>query len=407
MIENIDRLSYKDKLFMIHNPNCFSLPTISTIHFNREKWMEEIEVHLHPDVIKNMINAGNSICSIPVISSIIKGKLPSFIEDKVTNKMVEVAYMPCETRENISDIISVFGYVLRLIDSSNVPYLEEYKRSIVKYVFDRLLPWKLQAHEIYVRTNTSTITADKILQEYSMNTLRWLFKEMIVYKYSYEKISVVLYQICKYLDRDEKSTFLKVMATCMNILYNYDFDKLMDTTVNLLKESVDALTIINNINEINSTEISHIILTSAKDMIEHNYERNKISTRINNGGLCVGDDVFDNGAISASRLLIELDMINEDRIKDYIGENKNITFTIPENDIGYLRLKQQLPICKVMTREDGFYTLSRYEDKSYLLFKIIGDSKCYGISFPSEFGGQRKVVMFDIPTQYEYVMSMT
>jgi hypothetical protein len=60
-----------------------------------------------------------------------------------------------------------------------------------------------------------------------------------------------------------------------------------------------------------------------------------------------------------------------------------------------------------MTKEDGFYTLTRYEDKSYLLFKIMGDSKCYGISFPSEYGGGRKVVMFNMPTDYEYAMSMT
>lgn len=406
MIENIDRLSCEDKLFMIHNPKCFSLPTSSTISFNRETWMKDIELKLHPEVINKAIIDRNTICDISTISYVTRGKMPDYIENSVTKRLVQIVDMPCETKENINDILSMFGFVLNVINDS-LRDSKEYKIGVVKYFFLRLFLWKLQAHEIYVNTTTDIAPGDKLLKEYYFKTLRWLIPEMMCYKSSYDKIAVVLYQICKYLYIDEKSSQLKILADSVCTVHSHlEYEELMGKTAMLLKEQVDALSVINNIADRNATNMTEIIIDSAKRKIEDNYEKNKISSKLNNGGLCIGDNVFDNGFMLSSKLLMELEMLSEDRLKDYIGENKYTTFEIPENDIGYLKLREKLPICKIMTKDDGFHTLTRYEDKSYLLFKIIGDPKCYGISFPSDFGGGRKVVVFDVPTNYEYVLSM-
>ena len=407
MIENIDRLSSSDKLFMIHNPKSFSLPTISTINFNREKWMEEIELKLHPDVINKVIIDHNIICDISSISYVTRGKVSSDIEDVVTKKIIEISDMACETKENINDIFSMFGYVLKVIDENFIQTPNQYKKDVVEYFLCRLFMHKLQAHEIYEKTITDIAPGDNLLREYCSHTLRWLIKEILSSNLSYDKASVILYQICKYLTLDEKSSNLKILVNLACIIHPYlEFEDLMNSTVTLLKERIDALTAINKISVDEVSEMSKLIISNAKRTIENNYEKNKVSSKLNNGGLCVGDNVFDDGVIIASKLLMELDMLSAENLKDYIGENKITSFGIPENDIGYLRLREKLPICKVLTKESGFYTLTRYENTSYLLFKIVGDSKCYGISFPSEFGGGRKVVVFDIPTNYEYVMTM-
>lgn len=405
MIENIDRLSPDDKLYMIDNMKSFSLPTISTINFNREKWLEEIELKLHPDATKKLRIQYNATCDISAISYVTRGKISNnYIEDIVTKLISEIVDMSCETKENIIDIISMFGHIIKII-KDNIPYEKEYTKDLIKYFFFRLLPFKLRAHEILVKTTTDNIPNDKILQEFYLKTLSWIIQEMSYNKSSYEKMSLLIYLICKYLDLKIKSSQLKILVESMSILYNYEFEDLMNKTVLLLKESVDSLTIINSINDDEISLMSNTLITNGKRQIENNYEKNKVSSRINNGGLCVGDNVFDDD-INVSRLLIELDMLSEDRLKDYIGENRCTSFSIPENDIGYLKSEEKLPICKVLTKENGFYTLTRYENKSYLLFKTMGDSKCYGISFPSEFGGKRKVVVFDVPTNYEYVLSM-
>lgn len=406
MIENIDRLSYEDKLFMIHNPKCFSLPTASTIGFKRDTWMEEIEVRLHPDVINNMIKDCNNVCGLSTVSYVTRGKMPDYIENSVTNKMMQIVDMPCETKENITDILSMVGYILNVINDSLRDY-KEYKLGVVKYFLERLLMWKLQAHEIYVKTNTDVIPNDTLLKDYYLKTLRYLILELTSHRSTYEKASVVLYQICKYLNMDSKSSQLKILADMISTVHPYlEYEELMGATALLLNETIDSLAAINNITDENATNISTMLISNTKRSIEDNYEKNKVSAKLNNGGLCVGDNVFDDGVIMASKLLMELEMLSEDRLKDYIGENKIPSFIIPENDIGYIRLKEKLPICKVMTKESGFYTLTRYEEKTYLLFKISGDPNCYGISFPSDFGGRRKVVVFDIPTNYEYVMTM-
>lgn len=410
MIENIERLSPNDKLYMLYNKNSFSLPTISSINYKEEEWNIEIKTHISPAIIDKMIKDSVTVTE-EALETVTTFEKDVYFQSRVRKILQGIANMPCETKENIRDILAIFGTLLKFIDDNHqiVPSWNGYKFGIIKYFLSVLLPWKLNAHEILVSISTDCIPNDNTLKDFYLKTLRYILQEMVLEKSSYEKMAVIIYQIYSYLEiNNVESQILKVLVDSASSFYGYDSNHLMNFTLSLIREDNDALTMISNIglSDQKRTSFSSIIISNTKRQLEERYDKNKISTRINNGGLCVGDDVFDNGTISVSRLITELDMLSEDNLKDYIGENKLTSFTIPENDIGYLKLKEKLPVCKVMTKENGFYTLVRYDDKSYLLFKISGDSKCYGISFPSDFGGGRKVVVFEIPTDYEYMMSL-
>ena len=407
MIEFIDKLTRDEKLFMIHNKNCFSLPTVSSINFNEDKWKKDIEINIHPDIIKRMIDDTNSINSIQTIARV--GRYPGdgLTETQIRSVLKTLINMPTETIENVKDTLSVFGTIFKIINESGRTSISDmYVKGIVKYFFSVLLPWKLRAHEIWVNTCNDCIPNDDYLKEFYRKTVRLVLQEMTEGKSSYGKMAIHIYQLCKYLNIDNESHLKHVLVLSMNKLHGYDYSELNSLVRSLLKETVDSLNIIDSLSDTINTKMSEVIVSDARRTIETNYQKNIISDKIRNDGVCIGDNVFDNGVISLSKLLMELDMLSEDRLKDYIGENKMTSFSIPENDIGYLKLREQLPICKVMTKDSNFYTLTRYEDKSYLLFKISGDSKCYGISFPSIYGGGRQVVVFDIPTNYEYMMTM-
>lgn len=409
MIENIDRLTPRDKLFMIYNKKSFSLPTSSSISFYENDWNKEIELTVHPGEIEQMVDQSMKIFSTSTLKSLtFQHRVPVHVQESIFKMMQEISEMPCETKENICDIIAIFGVVLKKIylNSNSIPSWNGYEYGIVKYFFEVLLPWKLRAHEILVRTTTDILPSDKNLQEFYLKTLRCIIQEIICEKSTYEKMAILIYQVCMYLGLHEDSLILSIIIDSMVTMFNYNNEQLKLLVLTLFSKDTDSLHMIDNISDRPVSDLSNIIINDTRRCIEENYKKNKISTRIKNGGLCIGDDVFDNGGISVSHLLVELDKLSEDRLKDYIGENKFTSFEIPENDIGYLRLKEKLPVCKVMTKENGFYTLTRYDNKSYLLFKISGDSKCYGISFPSDFGGKRKVVMFDLPKNYEYIMTM-
>lgn len=409
MITRFDRLSLEDKLYMIYNKKSFSLPTIAKINFNEEEWMKEIETHIHPEKIKKVINEHKTSCNMDTIKNvtITKKDNPTHLEMNISNKLFQIVDMACETKENIKDILYIFDNIITIIDNnSNVfPEYSGYKGEIVKYFYTVLLTLKLRAHEILVKTNSDNLPADRMLQDFYLKTLRHIIQEIYTMdSKSDKKMAILVYQLCKYLDIDISSLLKRSIINSICSIHKFNPDQLMITVDSLLEEDTDSLTILDELREEDST-MFHNIFKDVKRTIEENYEKNKISSKLSNGGLVIGDAVFDNEGITAARLMIELEMLNKDRLKDYIG-NKITSFTIPENDIGYLRLKEKLPVCKIMTKENGFYTLTKYNDKTLLLFKIYGDKNCYGISFPSDFMGERKVVVFDIPTNYEYIMSI-
>ena len=118
MIEYIDKLTRDDKLFMLYNKNCFSLPTVSSINYNEDEWKKDIEINIHPDIIKRMIDDTNNITSIQTIGSVSKYSGDNTIEPTVCNVLKTLTEMPCETKENIIDVISVFGSILKIINDN-------------------------------------------------------------------------------------------------------------------------------------------------------------------------------------------------------------------------------------------------------------------------------------------------
>jgi hypothetical protein len=188
-------------------------------------------------------------------------------------------------------------------------------------------------------------------------------------------------------------------------LDNLDSVELSKLVVQLLKGDVSAMTILDNIKDETISNWSTNIIDTGKRYLSNNYEKNKICDRINHGGLVIGDDVL-NHTISLAELVIELDKLSTEHIKDYVGEQSMIDFSTTERQIGYLKSHEGLPVTKILMPSGQFYTLTKYKDETYLLFTISGKHELYGISFPAGFRGSRKLVVFEIPENLDYKLEI-
>ena len=157
------------------------------------------------------------------------------------------------------------------------------------------------------------------------------------------------------------------------------------------------------INKVSTNELGDYasnLLNFSKRKMEDNYIKDKICKEVNNQSLCIGDDVFpDHEPMNVGNLLIELEKLTDDEIKNYIGEDKTIIYTLDENDLSYIKNNLSSPVCKVLRKGEGFSTMAKINNLSVLLFKVYGDPVVYGISFPASNGGIRKLIQVTIPSK--------
>ena len=120
MIDNINRLSLSDKLYMIVNPSSFSLSNRSLINFYKNEWTEDIEKNMSPGVIELEYDEYENL----------KLRCNNVVEDsgnetvcKELNRFYKkVIFTHCESKENIKDLLCLFNIESFLANSSKVSY---------------------------------------------------------------------------------------------------------------------------------------------------------------------------------------------------------------------------------------------------------------------------------------------
>ena len=406
MIDNINRLSLSDKLYMIVNPSSFSLSNRSLINFYKNEWTEDIEKNMNPGVIELEYDEYENL----------KLRCNNVVEDsgnetvcKELNRFYKkVIFTHCESKENIKDLLCLFNieldWLIRNIDLIPINGRKDYFSKITVCFLD-LLRYKVRAHEIVVNNNCDIAPGDEELRSFYDHYISHLITELITSDND-RYLALISYLLLTYLEVDESTKFPEILDSIVGAKLRKYHSVIMDTLVTMLKGKVNPIAIIDSICVEPGDKMMDLMKREGKLCIEKNYKKDKVSDILRNGELCIGDSVFGDKPINLESLMREIYRLNTECIKDYVGENKVINFSISEREVGYLKMKEKLPVCKVLTKKDGFYTLTRYEDISYLLFKMYNDNKCYGISFPEGFKGERKVVIFDIPRELDYKLEI-
>ena len=122
MIRGLENLSKDDKLFMICNPNLFSLPTRSTISFKTSEWLKDGDKNNFETIYDNERNLKKSYSNLIMdLKSANYKDIESFIR-----RMIDE---PFETKEDICDFLIYVNFVFEKIKSEGA------KKEDLKFVF--------------------------------------------------------------------------------------------------------------------------------------------------------------------------------------------------------------------------------------------------------------------------------
>ena len=401
MIKNIENLTMEDKLFMLKNKKCFSMSTKSSITMNREEWESEIEREYTPDDIMKSENLEKDVKSriFSYVQNINKIDIKNFV-DELMNGII------LETTESIVDFLI---YCRNHIYSwqKNKKISPEEIGNLYKMLYSEYIPYKIRANSIYEKTSQNIKASDDTLNSFLYNIKASLFSQVSTFQDS-NTSAMVIYLLMNALGLTEKNeNVLDFFLLGKKYLNHEDISKIKPTVLKLLNGKSDALNIIDKISYSDIGENSSKLLDFAKRSMEKNYVKSKISDEIHGSSLCIGEDIFpDHAPMRLDDLLMELDKLTEEEIKNYIGEEKMISYSLSENDIGYLKKGESLPICKVLRKNDNFYTITKIDNESYLLFKVLNSDQIFGISFPPSNGGRRKLMTLSVPKKITYTMAI-
>lgn len=412
MINNIDRLTDYDKLMMIMRKTSFSYPTRATIDFYKSIWLDEIKTKIGEKEILQEENE-TVTCWDKIYMNCKCDQLPAYITSMSTRFFQDIYQMPCETKENIADLICVFGsYLEKLEFDNNIKTINpEYTINMINTFFNLALRHKLSAHIIMNKNSTDIMVEDPNRATFFYEQFTILIDELLSFTCN-EYSSLIIYMMVRYLGSENNKKLINALVESKCIMFYIKAEPIFTFLDELIKGDTTALQIIDRVGD-GSIDNSHIhtnfwgsfVIDHAKRCLEENYEKNKVCNVINHGGIAIGDNVFDDD-VTLNELVIELNKLSIDYIKDYIGQNRIVSFKIEPKYIGYIKVREKLDICKVLMPKSGFYTIIRHNDITYLLFTLYGDNNLYGISFPSGFKGVRKLITFEIPANLDYKLEI-
>lgn len=393
MIKNTNILTLKDKLYMLNNETCFSMSTRSSIGYHKSDWESEVNINIPSSTIEEAQSAKTRVKSSMVGNA-------SGIDTSFINRLMNEINL--ETNESIVDFILYCKNTFKTWKKRN-GFKSEILESAYNILYNFYVPYKITANYIYKKTQADIVSNDTGLNEYLFSMNKLLFKEVGMTK-PREASALTIYLLMKNLGLTEKDTGVLEFFIMGKKYYNKEDAAAVEKIVNrLFTGKDDALNVLDRITNDDLGSYGDNMLAFAKRGMENNYIKSKISEEVNNGSLCIGEDIFpDHEPMRLDNLLIELDKLNEEEIQDYIGKEKMITFLLEPSEIAYLRHDSKLPICKVLRKKDGFYTLTKVDNVSYLLFKTHGYNSVFGISFPPSIGGRRKLLKIKVPNNFNY-----
>ena len=400
MIKHPEFLSVKDKLFMLTNKKCFTNSTRTAINFNSEEWMSMIENTVPPETIAAMEKLPNHTKSrlLTIMPNVSKPEMVEKFVDSLCNDVV------LETSEGIRNFLS-FAHTNIVNISKKCKLNPDQISNMYGALITVYIPWKITANSIMKKASTEISASDKKLSDYLTNINKILFQELGVVKEPVAS-AVLIHYLMDNLDIDIKNNqCIDFFLDCKKYYNNESSSSIHSILKKLADGKVDALNVIDRVSTVELGNYGDKLLEFSKRKMEENFIKNKICKEVNNESLCIGDDVFpDHEPINVGNLLIELDKLSDEEIKNYIGEDKTVIYTLDENDIGYIKNSLKAPLCKVLRKGERFNTLAKIHDISVLLFKVYGDNTIYGISFPPSNGGIRKLIQVTVPAGKDFTM---
>ena len=385
MLNHISRLNYLEKLYLIESKCNFSLSTRVQIEFNEKIWMDEIKTYIHPDKIDKSKEYINDIFNCKSIKSEINSDDFRNIRKFITSSPIEF---------DISDRDEGSGYIKSYLDCvelfqkcANLIGNVNSKKNIVNFIIKEIIPWKLNGYKIISKCNTENAPNDKLLLDNILNEPKRLFCSIVeASDGSVKFLSVLIYLFLQSTNMQEYPLCIPKLLNNANLISDKKSKEIVDTISTIDKENISE-----HIAEIiDSGKVSNL---SVSDNLIENYDKNNMSTEVDSFGLIIGDSIFDDEL----NLFIEIDKLMDD-IDNYV--DSSVDLQLDEDQIGYLRVRERVPMCKLLKRDGKFITLIKYEDNPFMMYKT--HHNLMGISFPSKEDGTRKIIKFEVPTKLKY-----
>lgn len=394
------------------NPNCFSPSTNVSIAFYKSEWDSDINISIPTDEICKETNYRKEILDDMILSSkadelYIPMELQLQMKD-FYNKIYSDS-CPTETSENIKEFIMYinnFFYTVVKKYGSHTSVMGYVKKQL-NLIYGKFFSWAIQAHEIYIKTTMDCRPADEDMWYFTLKSLRYSMERLLDTDNS-RIASVLIFNIAKEVDLQINETdlysLLLVVSLNNQLSTNFAQNNILNYCKNLNSGNIDALKMIDEISGVEDGGFKSQVIDWTKRRITENYRKDKINVEKNSSVLCVGDNILPDD-MSIYQLIIELDKLSEDMIKDYIGNNQTINFSILDNKIGYMRYNK-VPMCKFMYRNNQTRLLVSIDETCFLIFTLYGSNDIFGISISSGRGGERKLVRIKPANEKEYELSI-
>lgn len=416
---DVNKLSPDDRLFMVFNRGCFRRSVQLIISLNMEGWMQEVETQMNPDKVKKIKGLYRAIKKeqkkvldlIPEPTQ--DDENTPEVQENGTKDLIKRFFktLDVELALDSNDAVGEFMiYVSGFITALKVKHspMPDVLKALYNYVFKVYFPWKITANEIVRKVYQNTVTEDKTLLKFISKSLRTMIQN-IMSSHDVNVVSLCTFYLLKETNItyniESVSKMIKDMKGVLNP--NDDMEQLTYNVAKLMHGDDDALTFIDQVDSNGISKFGDILIKDAKRRISGNYMTSKLGQEVKNYGLCLGDDIFpDGGSMRLENLMVELASLTESEIQKYVGSNESVSYQLLPGDVGYLRETEKLPLCKILRKDNGFMTLAKYDNTSYLMFKLQGKDAIYGISFPAtSIDGTRKAIQFERPSGTDYEMS--
>lgn len=262
--------------------------------------------------------------------------------------------------------------------------------------FTDILQFKLTAYKIAAKC-CSEMT-DLVIDD-EANAIASLAKLLFVREYNLISRIFFIKMMGRILEVSDLDRFItSFLPLFQNYMDCYDVS-FQEKKQEVLQDSFDDLSFIMNMN----IDEERLNMMLQKDIRTNDTVKKTLTNYASfnkNNIIVFGDHRVSDTEFSLLEIAYQLNEVTHDVISDYIGENQLTSFQIPEETIAYLRNVKNYPIAKFYQLEgDTIRTILRTEKTGtcYVLFQLIGDDFCYGLSFPENYDGGRKLIRIPIP----------
>lgn len=397
MIENFNNLSKNDLLYILCNSSNFSNATQRIIRDNNDELVARTELYTPVQEVSYPKDEVNRVLSLLDNDTGCKCMKEFFQSVRYT--------LPSESSQEVYDMIALFLISLeKMVTIDRGHNLFNQAHMSAKLFFKTILPFKLNAHYISIKSRANIIPADGVLLEYFIKGIGILIDDFIESNMN-NYTAVTLIMITDYFSKYTNDKFVSRMLLAKYVYNNneYRFSSVsIDKVKEIMSGKSNIIDIIDNIHGIDNRYLD-IVKNNAKRIVEKNYTKSNVSDVLESGSIFAGDNIFseDLSLLDVDR---EITVLTEGRINDYLDTDK-IYYSFNESDLGYLKKREELGLCKVVRKNFNQYLLTE-KDGDYFLLYGKGDNKVYGISLFEDCDNGRKQLEIDIPKNREYRLTI-